>query len=132
MTHFAGHTERLTHTARDLAAETHIPLPTVSKLLKLLARQGLLLSHRGMRGGYSLAKKPEEISVAHIVGALDGPVGLTDCTVHPGKCGQEETCPSRSHLQLISSVVHGALDQIVLSTMTRPAAKPIPLGMWNR
>ena len=58
------------HTARDLAAASHLPLPTVSKVLKQLLQSGLLVSHRGINGGYGLAKAPVEISVAEIVTAL--------------------------------------------------------------
>ena len=50
--------------APELAAETRLPAPTVSKILKLLAREGLLESHRGVKGGYSLARRPEQITVA--------------------------------------------------------------------
>ena len=51
----------------------------VSKILKLLAREGLLASHRGVKGGYSLARHPEEISMAAIIAALEGPIAITEC-----------------------------------------------------
>ena len=47
------------HNARDLAVDSHLPLPTVNKVLKMLTRKGLLLSHRGAKGGYSLARRPD-------------------------------------------------------------------------
>ena len=50
--------------APELASETKLPLPMVSKILKLLVRQGLLLSHRGVKGGYSLARPAAEITAA--------------------------------------------------------------------
>src|SRR5437868_6650848 len=68
--------------ARDLAEEARLPLPTVSKLLKELLHSGLLVSHRGFQGGYSLAKDPAEISLAEIVSALEGPIALTECSTH--------------------------------------------------
>ena len=52
------------HNAPELAQEAHLPQPTVSKILKQLARHGLLESHRGVKGGYSLARRPAEISAA--------------------------------------------------------------------
>ena len=70
-----------THNARELSAETGLPFPVVGKVLKTLAREGLLDSHRGARGGYALAQPPEEISVAKIIAALEGPVALTECGV---------------------------------------------------
>src|SRR5260370_2296474 len=77
MTHIAQKHDRLLHTARDLAVESRLPLPTVSKLLKELLQGGLLVSHRGIKGGYSLARKPQEISVAEIIAVLEGPITLT-------------------------------------------------------
>ena len=61
MTHMAQNTDRSLHTARDLAVESRLPLPTVSRLLKELLQSGLLVSQRGIKGGYSLARNPREI-----------------------------------------------------------------------
>ena len=57
MSHLAAHGDRV-HNANEVAAEAHLPLPTVSKLLRLLAKEGLLESHRGVKGGYGLAGRP--------------------------------------------------------------------------
>src|SRR5438270_13588885 len=69
------------HTARDLAAKCHLPLPTVSKILKTLLQGGLLVSQRGIKGGYSLAREPGLISIAEIISVLEGPVALTACSM---------------------------------------------------
>ncbi|HEV8629360.1 MAG TPA: Rrf2 family transcriptional regulator, partial [Thermoanaerobaculia bacterium] len=63
--------------APELAAEAQLPLPTVSKILKLLARDGLLVSHRGVKGGYGLSRPPGAITVAAIIGSLEGPIAIT-------------------------------------------------------
>ena len=68
------------HTARGLAAESGLPLPTVSKVLKTLLQSGFLVSHRGINGGYNLARGAQEISVAEIIAALEGPIALTECS----------------------------------------------------
>lgn len=107
--------------APELAGETALPLPTVSKILKLLARAELLASHRGVKGGYSLARLPEEISVAEVIGALEGPIAMTECVEHsPGLCQQEPVCPNRSNWQILNAVVHQALAQVSLAEMARP------------
>jgi FeS assembly SUF system regulator len=108
--------------ARDLAAQTRLPAPMVGKILKTLARQGLLESHRGAKGGYSLAKAPENISVAEIITAVDGPFGLTSCSVHEGDCEFEASCPTRSHWKTINRAILGALRQVSLREMARPSA----------
>ena len=56
LTQFAAHDDRVAHTARELALETRLPLPTVGKLLKQLSHGGLLASQRGTKGGYVLAQ----------------------------------------------------------------------------
>ena len=67
-------------TARDLAAESSLPISTVSKLLKELLRSRLLTSHRGIKGGYLLAREPQEISVIEMIAAIEGPMALTECS----------------------------------------------------
>ena len=109
------------HTARDLASASRLPLPTVSKLLKQLLQSGLLVSHRGIKGGYGLAKEPAEISVAEIVTAIEGPIALTECSTDvSGMCDLERSCPIKANQRLISQVMRGALEKVALSDLVRP------------
>src|SRR5690606_36837478 len=81
------------HNARELAARAGLPLPVVSKILKTLTREGFLLSHRGAKGGYALARRPEQITVASVIDALEGPIALTECgTELDGACEREARC----------------------------------------
>ena len=89
------------HNAREVAARAHLPFPVVSKILKALARAGLLVSHRGAKGGYALARPPEEISVAEAIRAMEGPIALIECAAGPGHCQQEATCEIRSPWQRV-------------------------------
>ncbi len=123
MAHLAGCRGRAPHNAREVAADSGLPLPMVSKILKALAREGLLVSHRGAKGGFSLARPPEEISAAEMITALEGPIGLTECTVHPGHCVQEPSCHVREPWQRINAVVRQALIDVTLADLARP---PIP------
>lgn len=104
-------------TAKDAARWTGLPLPMVSKILKTLAREGLLMSHRGVKGGYSLAQRPEHIPISRVIEALEGPIGLTECASYPGRCGQEGSCPTRVNWQRINVAVRDALDKVVLADM---------------
>lgn len=107
--------------ARDLASELRLPLPTVSKLLKELLQSELLLSHRGMKGGYKLARDPHEISVAEVIAALEGPVALTECSTDTsGLCALEPCCAIKKNQQIISQAVRGVLDRLTLSDLIRP------------
>jgi FeS assembly SUF system regulator len=116
------------HNARELAAEVGLPDPVVSKLLKALARGGLLNSHRGAKGGYGLARPASEISVPEMIEVLEGPIRLTECAQHPGACAQEASCHVREPWQLINAAVHDALARISLADLAAPGpARVIPL-----
>jgi FeS assembly SUF system regulator len=108
------------HTAKNAAHASHIPLPMASKILKALAKGGLLVSQRGVKGGYRLASSAEKISIADVIQALEGPIGITECSFNPGACEQEGTCPVQSNWKRISLAMRDALDQIPLSDMARP------------
>jgi len=96
--------------ASDLAAKSGLPLPTVSKVLKHLAKAGVLQAQRGTKGGYRLAQSASEISVATIVEAMDGPIALTECS-DGGEhtCGVEAICPMNGHWNKVSRAVRRAL-----------------------
>ena len=121
--HFA-HGEEPSWTARALAVKSKLPLPTVSKVLKTLARSGLLDSQRGVAGGYALAKAPEVITIADVIAAIDGPIALTECVDEQALCGLESSCPSKSHWTRINAAVRGALQSLTIRDMTAPHFAP--------
>ncbi len=113
----------VTHNARDLAAQTRLPLPMVSKILKRLARGGLLASHRGTKGGYNLARSANDIRVSEIIIALEGPIAITECVSHTdASCGVQRLCPVRVSWQRINDAIQSALAGISLAEMLRPTA----------
>jgi FeS assembly SUF system regulator len=127
MSHIAAHPDE-THNAAEIALATRLPVPTVSKLLRQLAHEGLLTSHRGVKGGYGLERRPEEISVAAIIRVLEGPIALTACVTElPGECEHESQCPVRGHWNRINHAVREALEGISLSEMASPmTAETLP------
>jgi FeS assembly SUF system regulator len=107
--------------APDLAARTRIPQPTVSKVLKLLARGGLVVSERGKNGGYRLARSAESISVADIVDTVEGPIAVTECsTVQRGCCDLEGHCPTETNWIRINDAIRQTLRGITLADMVQP------------
>ena len=121
MTHIAC-SQPVSHSAQSVARATAIPLPTASKLLSALAGAGVLAAVRGARGGYRLARRPEQISVAEIVGAIDGPIALTQCIEHgPGYCELEGLCPSRTGWHVINRAVRKAFEEVSLADLLTPA-----------
>lgn len=105
------------HNARELAQSSDLPVPMVSKILKALAKEGILISQRGSKGGYSLASAPQELTVSEMIRVLEGPVALTDCAIGPFQCEHETTCAVRKPWQLISRVVERALAEITLADL---------------
>ena len=93
----------------DLAqhyADGPIPLVEISKrqdlsakyleqLIILLKGNGLIRSTRGRRGGYMLARRPEEINVGEIIETLEGKLAIVDCVAEPELCDRSPECPTR-------------------------------------
>jgi FeS assembly SUF system regulator len=101
-------------TATQIAAETHLAPPTVSKLLKQLHRQGLVMSTRGAAGGYVLARAAADITAAQILDALEGPVALTECSGSASHCGIERTCRVGHSWQRVNLAIRRSLQEISL------------------
>ena len=108
------------HSAAGLAERLPVGVATVSKILKTLAREGLVVSTRGARGGYRLPHSPARITVAQVIRALDGPIGMTECSSIPGVCSQEKRCTVRANWVRVNEIVMQTLDGITLEQMTRP------------
>jgi FeS assembly SUF system regulator len=109
------------HSAAGLSARLDVAAPTMSKILKMLAREELVVSVRGASGGYRLRAPPSEISVAQVIRAMDGPIGMTECSSIPGLCSQEKRCTVRDNWMRVNEIVLGVLQGITLEQMTRPA-----------
>lgn len=106
------------HTAATLNTDTKVPQPTVSKILGKLAKAGLLTSHRGIGGGFSMNGNEENISIADIIEAVDGPVQLTNCLGEDDMCcDYEPVCSTRSKWDKINTAVYEALNNVPLSEM---------------
>jgi FeS assembly SUF system regulator len=125
-THFAAYPERQA-TAAAIAAATRLPPATVAKLLKALAHAGLVTATRGPAGGYRLARLPAAISVAEVVAAIDGDIGVTQCSVHAADCDRTTYCPTRPHWAAINRAVGAALSAISLDEMIGPMSFAAPL-----
>jgi FeS assembly SUF system regulator len=127
----AGEPQRV-QTAAALAAQTHIALPTVSKLLKELHRAGLVTSTRGLHGGYRLARAPAQISAAAILDALEGPLAVTDCAAGHGNCEIEDSCRVGRVWQRLNLAIRRALYDVSLAQLAGLDAPPARLPTLER
>jgi len=116
-------------TAPCLAEKTGLPLPTVSKILKLLAKAKILEAQRGATGGYRLSHGAGELSVARIIEAMDGPIALTECADGGNHhCNVEQICPMSGNWNKVNLAVRTALEAVSLadmvgSALTLPASR---------
>ena len=101
-------------------------MPTVSKILATLTRDGVLASVRGAKGGYRLAAAPDRITVAAIIAAIDGPIALTQCVDTAGSCNVETLCPTRAGWHKINDAILAALMDVTLADLIVPPAFTTP------
>lgn len=120
LSYFAHNSEKQPFSARHLSKESRIPLPTVTKLLKMLTNTGLLNSEIGRNGGYSLVKRPHEMSLGKVISLLEGPLALTECSDKHGRCKIDGDCPVRNNWRKINRVVMKALDLLTIEDMSNP------------
>lgn len=103
--------------ASELATRAGLETTTVAKVLKPLAQAGLVEAFRGANGGYRLARKASQISLADIVEALEGPLAMTECSYHSGQCSLESRCDARPKWQRVNAIVADALRGVSLQSM---------------
>ncbi len=118
--------------ANELAERAGVEVPTAAKVLKPLAQAGLVEGFRGANGGYRLARDAREVTLADIVEAMEGPLAMTECSIHAGHCDIEDSCGVRGNWQRINDVIADALRAVSLHSMVQgdapvqPAGKRIP------
>lgn len=123
LTYMAKNQEGL-YSAIEIAKATGVAQPTVSKILKELLKAKVLISTRGAKGGYRLAKMAEKITVATVISALEGPIALTECSVSEHSCEQVSSCEIGGVWGLINQTVFNALEAITLADMLVSVNRP--------
>jgi len=79
----------------QIAEEQHIPPSFLAKIISQLSIAGLIHTSRGARGGVTLARPADEISILEVIEAIDGPIALNECTHSPDACPFGEDCPMK-------------------------------------
>jgi FeS assembly SUF system regulator len=105
-------------TAAQLSERTKLPVPTVAKLLKKLAKSGHVNALRGAAGGYRLARMPDSISAASVIEAVDGPVRIVSCAGPEAlPCEREVSCGIRGRWDPVNAIIRNALHNLTLAEM---------------
>ncbi len=117
--------EDCVQTSPGIAMATGVPEPTVAKVLKALATASLVTSQRGARGGYRLSRPLDEVTVADVIAAIDGPIALTACVEGGGGgCDVGNICAVKGRWDLVNDAIRAALTDISLADM-RAASVPL-------
>ena len=102
-------------TATELSDDTGVPLPTAQKVMQRLAAAGLLVGQRGAGGGYALARPVEQISLADIVEAVEGPIVLTMCADGINhECALDAHCKVKPHMSIVGDAIRTSLSAVSL------------------
>lgn len=124
------HREDVAVSAKRIAGEFAIPPELLAKILQRLAKKGLIASHNGPKGGYALARSPEEITVGQVVRALEGPINIVSC-LEDLDCPQFERCNLRRPVQKIQASISYLLDTMTLAELNREAVPIAELTTVN-
>lgn len=110
--------------ARGIAEQYRLPLPALTNILNQLVRAGLVLSVRGARGGYRLARPADQISITELIEVVDGAFSLTACSASedgksPSSCIRAKVCPNISPMRQIHNILAAVLSQLTLDQIAR-------------
>jgi Rrf2 family protein len=126
MKHLAMNRDAASTSAREIAEHYDIPIELMAKVLQRLVRTGLLTSHQGTRGGYTLSRASTSISVADVIQAIDGPFTVTSCSTEDNTCEQFGKCSIRDPLWKIRERILSALGTVSLAEMATESEAPQP------
>lgn len=124
MAQMAREPQRL-YTTKALADELGLPRPTVSKLLKMLIKAELLVSWRGVQGGYQLAKEAHQIVASDLIIAIEGPLAMTECSLAKHQCDRVAHCGVADNWQRVTQAIHQLLASVTLAQLAQ--TQPIKL-----
>jgi len=118
--HSRGELQRRVVNTKEIAEEHFMPVELLAKVLQTLARHQIIESHHnGPKGGYVLGREPKDISVAQVLEAIEGPLGITDCYHEKDQswCDQLERCNIRTPLLKIQDSIYKLLNSMSIEDM---------------
>ena len=118
--HLAESGSQVACSAKDIAEAYDLPQEALAKILQRLVKSGLLVSHHGTNGGYSLARSAKQISAFEVIKAIDGPLFITACSTHKGECVQSSKCNVKEPLSKVNDSIREVLMKISVADMQDP------------
>ena len=127
--HLAHQGQEGAWSAREIAKGCGLPPDLLAKILQKLAREGIVVSHQGTKGGYSLGRPAERVAVVSVIEAVDGPLSLTQCFTDEGTCDQFDTCSVKSPLQRLNDRVLRMLSGVTLAKICEEDLESLTAGV---
>ena len=113
----ALHNEERPVTLKDIAKRQQISLSYLDHLITPLIQGGIIRSTRGVGGGFSLVKSPEEIKLSEVIGLLEGSLALVKCVTDPTVCNRSEFCVTRDIWSELKTAMDGVLESTTLQDL---------------
>lgn len=104
-------------TIRQIAQRQDVSVAYLEQILNTLRHAGLLSSVKGPGGGYLLSRSPGELTIADILGALEGPVAITSCLDPAEGCARVESCVTHLLWKSLGQKIEGFLGTITLADL---------------
>jgi Rrf2 family iron-sulfur cluster assembly transcriptional regulator len=102
---------------KDVANEQNVPESYLAKIFQDLSRSGLMVSHRGAKGGFSLARDPVEISLREMIEAIEGPISLLPCLDPRQRCDRVQECALYETMSLAQHQLLAQLEKTSLQSL---------------
>jgi Rrf2 family iron-sulfur cluster assembly transcriptional regulator len=108
---------------KDVATERDLPESYLAKIFQDLSRSGLMVSHRGAKGGFSLARDPAEINLRQVIEAIEGPICLLPCLDPRQHCDKVTTCALYETMDSVQRALLARLETISLQSLADRAER---------
>ena len=113
----------------EIAENSQIPKPYLSKILQELCRGGVLLSRRGTGGGFALARPSQEISLKDIIEVIEGRIYIVNCLLTPSRCGKAATCPISPMWIEVQNFIVNIIESITIEDIVNDEKKQKMLAL---
>ncbi len=107
--------------ARTISSQTQVPLRFALKILRKLVAGGIIVSYKGARGGYALARGPEKITLRQVIESVEGPYMISRCQQDAYSCSHTPSCRFQEIYDSISVLVRTKLDSYTFASLEDPA-----------
>ena len=131
LTYLSSQNQRELFSVHEIAKSEDLPTPYLAKLLQRLAQRGILTSVKGPKGGFGLARRPEDITLMEVVEAVDGTEEFTRCAVGLAECSDTSPCPLHDTWKPLKTSITDYMSEQTLADLASALAQKKKLNEQN-